>query len=111
MNCLNIFFKFQQLANLKINISWDIPISHTIETRISSCPTKEQKKLFKDLNIKIIDGPFTMVEDKIIKKNFKEFCLVSLYGQFMIIVINIMQYSYQYYVVNITGLYTELKPM
>ncbi|GJQ68690.1 hypothetical protein Trydic_g17229 [Trypoxylus dichotomus] len=72
---LNTLEANEQLRDLKINISWDVPISHRIETRISSCPNKEQLQVFKDLNIKWKIGPFTVVEDETIKANFTKFCM------------------------------------
>ncbi|KRT85801.1 hypothetical protein AMK59_2015 [Oryctes borbonicus] len=70
----NIFEKNEKLRQLTVNITWNVPLSHMIETRISSCPTKKQQQQFFNLGIKFITGPFTIKEDETIKENFKCFC-------------------------------------
>ncbi|GJQ68687.1 hypothetical protein Trydic_g17227 [Trypoxylus dichotomus] len=72
---LDILEKNEKLKLLYINITWDVPLSHTIETRISSCPTKQQQQQFVSLGIKFTDGHFSKKEDETIKKNFKQFCM------------------------------------
>lgn len=47
---------------------------HTIESRVTSFPTKEQSALLSELALAIKKGPFTKEEDELIRKNFGTFC-------------------------------------
>lgn len=60
-------------------ITWNLPKLHTIETRISSAPTKEQKNEIEKCGEPVKLGKFTLEEDKIIKKNWKDFCKVIIH--------------------------------
>lgn len=64
----------QNISDLQVKIDWDVPILHTIETRVASFPTKEQTQFMNDLNLEIKKGPFNKEEDVIILNNFREFC-------------------------------------
>lgn len=60
-------------------ISWKIPKLHTIETRISSVPKQQQKDEMKNSGEKIQLGKYKLVEDNIIKENWKNFCEVIIW--------------------------------
>lgn len=62
------------LSTLNVMIPFPVPITHLIETRITSALTPEQKKQFEEIDIKLKTGVFTKQEDSIIKQNWLEFC-------------------------------------
>ncbi|XP_031346282.1 uncharacterized protein LOC116173135 isoform X2 [Photinus pyralis] len=64
----------QLLENLHVTIPFDIPLSHLIETRMSSHPTKKQQKQFKELGLTMNTTHYNQVEDNIIKNNWENFC-------------------------------------
>lgn len=48
---------------------------HTIETRPSCVPTKQQVELINRLNLEVKKGYFSKEENDTILKNFEEFCM------------------------------------
>lgn len=61
--------------NLRIKLTHEVPPQHKIELSGSHAPTRKEKILFQKHG-PIRKGPYTPIEDKIIKKNWEMFCKV-----------------------------------
>lgn len=66
-----------KLEHLTVKIPFEVPPLHRIETYITGNPKEHQWAEIRNLNVKIKTGPYSMVEDEIMKKNWKKFCKVS----------------------------------
>ncbi|KAK5642919.1 hypothetical protein RI129_009086 [Pyrocoelia pectoralis] len=66
----------RMLKQLRISLPWPVPPTHLIETRMSSHPTKDQKKRFEEFETPMNTSHYSPVEDKIITENWKYFCKV-----------------------------------
>lgn len=66
--------QLQKIRSLKICLNWDLPVLHTIETRVTSAPTREQWVQIKKLNVDIRKGTFNNEERNTISRNFNSFC-------------------------------------
>lgn len=64
----------QTIRNLNIIIDWEVPVLHTIETRLTAVPSKKQTAVIDSLNIEVKKGYFSEEESATIMKNFNAFC-------------------------------------
>lgn len=62
------------MGELRIVVDWDLPLLHTVETRLSAGPTKEQAAIIEKLNVEVKKGYFSVEENNAIMANFLEFC-------------------------------------
>lgn len=65
----------QKIQQIHIAVDWEVPLLHTIETRLTGIPTKEQRTFIENYNIEVKKGAFSKEEDTVIVENFKEFCV------------------------------------
>ncbi|KAJ9595580.1 hypothetical protein L9F63_013248 [Diploptera punctata] len=63
----------KKLTKLDIRLSHDIPKSHTIDMSLTKVPKKENRHSLIKLRVKLNDN-YDPEEDKIIEKNWKQFC-------------------------------------
>lgn len=70
-----MLFFLQKIQHIRIAVDWEVPMLHTIETRLTGIPTKDQRTLIENLNLEVKKGPFSKEEDTVIIENFKEFCV------------------------------------
>lgn len=74
----------QQLYNLRVQLKHIVPPQHEIETRAGShIPTRKEVEEFEKI-IPIKRGSFSVEEDKIIARNWKAFCKVSMHNLYSV---------------------------
>lgn len=64
------------LENFTVDIPFDIPETHKIETKISGSCTAKQNEAFKALGVTMKTLKYTKEEDEIILTNWTHFCKV-----------------------------------
>lgn len=67
----------QILENLKVNIFFDVPMLHIIESKLLKKPNCIVFQQIAELNLKLNLDEFTIQEDEILKKNWEKFCRVK----------------------------------
>jgi hypothetical protein len=83
-----VYFSFlQYLYNLRVQLEHPVLPQHEIETRAGShLPTRNEMEKFEKI-ILIKKGSYSFEEDKIITRNWKTFCEVSMQDKLSICII------------------------